>query len=223
MNKIRKADIEDADFIDAAELASSTGTTYLSGVTVASTVSATKRVNLSGVAILNADTPVESGDKATLTGPAAGTYTVDVVIDDVTFSVVESIADGGAGTASFKYPEGGSKVGFAATGTSLSSSRVADALRATYYDLLLEEDPDDVGVTYTPTYSLGQVTAEEWKSTATNLKLKTVAYTYTLGRVTSEVVKVYDPADGATVKAQVTTTYTYSGAQVSSAVTTRDV
>lgn len=111
----------------------------------------------------------------------------------------------------FKDPNAGTKTlsALSASGTSRN-------------DFLLDNEPVEVGITYTPTYTSGRITNEEWKNT-NNRKYKTIDYTYSSGRISTEVRKVYDPADGTTVLAQVTITYSYSGATVSSYVLVRNV
>lgn len=101
--------------------------------------------------------------------------------------------------------------------------QLATAAGVSVNDFLLDNEPVDVGYTYTPTYSGGVVTQEEWKITSNNRKRRTIDYTYSGGSVSTEVRKVYDPADGTTVLAQVTITYTYSGSIVSSAAYVRNV
>lgn len=95
----------------------------------------------------------------------------------------------------------------------------------TYNEFLLENGPiADTGVddaTYTPTYSGINVTKEEWKRNDATL-IKSIDYTYTGINITTEVRKVF-AANGTTVVAQVTWTYTYSGITLTSATMTRDV
>ena len=94
-----------------------------------------------------------------------------------------------------------------------------------YNEFLLDNEPTAetgaVDATYTPTYSGNKVTNEAWVRNDTTL-VKNIAYTYSGNKVTTEVRKVY-AADGTTIVAQVTWSYTYSGNNVSSATMTRDV
>lgn len=111
---IRREDIEDVEIVDAGELLSDGTTNIFTGATVVSTTASTKRVVLSGVDIINdKDERLESGDLVTLSGTtgADGDYTVDNVIDQVTFDVVEAIVDSTGGTMTAKHPPGASKVG----------------------------------------------------------------------------------------------------------------
>lgn len=119
---IRREDIEDVEIVDAGELLSDGTTSILTGATVVSTTASTKRVVLSGVDIINdKDERLEPGDLVTLsgtTGGADGDYTVDSIIDPVTFDVVEAIVDSTGGTMSAKHPPGASKVGLDPTNVS---------------------------------------------------------------------------------------------------------
>lgn len=94
-----------------------------------------------------------------------------------------------------------------------------------YRDLLLVADPiaetGAVDCTYTPTYASGKVTLEEWKRDDATL-IESIAYTYSGNKVATSVRKVF-ANDGTTVTAQLTWTYSYSGAKLSSATMVRDV
>ena len=94
-----------------------------------------------------------------------------------------------------------------------------------YNDFLLDNEPiAETGTNdcvYTPTYSGINVTKEEWKRNDTTL-VKSIDYTYSGITVTTEVRKVF-AANGTTIVAQVTWTYTYTGINVTSATMTRDV
>jgi hypothetical protein len=93
-------------------------------------------------------------------------------------------------------------------------------------EILLNEDPianTGVGVdcTYTPTYSGLLITTETWvRNDATNIK--TIDYTYTGDKVTTEVRKVF-ALDGTTIVAQLTWSYVYAGNIVTSATMVRNV
>jgi hypothetical protein len=95
----------------------------------------------------------------------------------------------------------------------------------TYIEFLLDCDPiDETGATdssYTATYSGNYISLEEWKRNDTTL-LKSIAYTYTGNKLTTEVRKVF-AADGTTIVAQVTWSYTYTGNKLTSASMIRNV
>jgi starvation-inducible outer membrane lipoprotein len=121
---ISRADIIDADIVDAQELAATGATSYRSD-TVVSTVSATKIVTLTTTfGILYHDDPVEPGDKVVLTGTsgADGTYTVFSVLSANTFDVVETIANSTGGTAAFLYKAGAERIGVDSSGFVNSAS-----------------------------------------------------------------------------------------------------
>ena len=105
--------------------------------------------------------------------------------------------------------------------------RLADkrvTVPATLTDLLglLETEPASPGTTYSNTIVGGKVTQEVWRRTADASLLKSIDYTYTGGKVTTEVRKVF-ATDGVTVIAQVTLTYTYTGPTVTGIATVRDI
>lgn len=111
-------------------------------------------------------------------------------------------------------------------GTTKTLTQLAAASSGVSYDefLLNNEPTAETGATdctYTPTISGGKVTKETWTRNDTT-KVKTIDYTYSGSKVSTEVRKVY-ASNGTTVTAQVTWTYSYSGNTVSSATMTRDV
>lgn len=240
---ITKADISDADFIDALELSSDGSIAFLSSLTITSTTNASSQVLFSLAAgsegLLNGRTnPVEAGDILVITGTsggvADGTYTILSVVSDtvVTVTTSTSIATSTGGTGTFKYPVGSSKVGFDPTGLSATSSHlvssaikdIATSVGSTTlnYDFLLDNEPDSVGITYANTLVGNQITVETWTNTSTTNKIKTINYTYTANKLTTEVRKIYD-STGIVIVAQTTMTYTYTGNRVTGITTVRNV
>lgn len=126
---IRKIDIIDADFADAAELASDGYSLYLT-TTLVSTNSGTKLVTINLPAdgeglITGYDHPAESGDRVRLTGTTGGAdgyYTINAVLSETTFSVLETISSSTGGSVDFMWPSGASKIGFDPTGATHTSS-----------------------------------------------------------------------------------------------------
>lgn len=122
-NRISKTDIVDVDIVDAYELASdgySFNSIYLSTNCV-STTSGTKIVVVTlptdGEGIFNSfDHPVQSGDivriYGTFGGLGDGYYSVNIVIDDLQFSVNEIINTSIDGYVEYHYPPGAKSVGF---------------------------------------------------------------------------------------------------------------
>lgn len=86
---------------------------------------------------------------------------------------------------------------------------------------LLTDDPADEDHTYTPTYLGLLVTTEEWFRLDDTL-IKSIEYEYTSGLVSTVVVKVF-AADGTTIIAQTTSSYSYTGIVLDEIVTARDV
>lgn len=66
-----------------------------------------------------------------------------------------------------------------------------------------------IGSLYDATKSGSTVTQERWRRSSDSSNLKTIDYTYSSGRISTEVVKVYD-TDGTTVLGQTTETYSWS-------------
>lgn len=89
-------------------------------------------------------------------------------------------------------------------------------------DLFLDSEPTTPGTTWSRTLTGGKITQEKWIRTVGATNLKTIDYTYSGGKVSTEVRKVY-AENGSTVVAQMTLTYSYSGNAVSGIVATRDV
>jgi hypothetical protein len=225
--KIRKEDIEDLDVLDRDELVSFGSTIYKSGVSVTSTTTGTNRVVISSFnLLLQRETPVEVGDKATLTGTSGGagdgTFTIAAIIDANTFDVTETIGTSTGGSAAFKHPSGSSRVGFDPTGlTQTSATDVQQAIKdhdsaigsvniGTDTDFLLENEPPEPNNNYANTITAGVVTQERWRRQSDSTLIKTVDYTYSAGRVATEVRKVY-AMNGTTVIGQTTRTYTHTG------------
>lgn len=238
---ISKADLVDADIVDAAELASDGTATYLT-VTVVSTTTGTKVVvvNLAadGEGIFNGrDHPAEAGDIVVITGTSGGlgngTFTVASVTNDTTFVVNEAIGTSTGGSVTFIYPVGAGRVGFDPAGLmNVTSTNVQGALSdldgaitaggVTENDFLLEVDPPAPTNDYSNTVVGGKVTVETWKRNFDSSNLKTIDYTYSGILLSQEVRKVY-AANGITITAQLTIVYTYSGSRVVSATVTRNI
>lgn len=94
-----------------------------------------------------------------------------------------------------------------------------------YTEFLLNNDPTaETGTpdcTYVPTYSGFSVTKEEWKRSDSTL-IKSIDYTYSGIQVTQEVRKVF-AANGTTILAQITWSYSYTGVTLTGATMTRNV
>lgn len=90
---------------------------------IGTVTSGSKQVTVPGGVLLAPDDGIQSGDIAVITGnAAAGTYTVDVVIDQETFSVVESIPNASGGSVDFIFAPGASRVGVDTSGFASSSA-----------------------------------------------------------------------------------------------------
>lgn len=91
-----------------------------------------------------------------------------------------------------------------------------------FYDFLLDCEPDAANNTYAVTRTSGQVTKETWTLNATLKLIKSIDYTRSGQLVNQEVRKVF-AADGLTVVAQLTVSYTRSGNNVTGASYSRDI
>jgi hypothetical protein len=190
----------------------------------------------SGAALIHGDDPIEVGDKCVISGSAAaGTYTVAVVVDDVTFDVTESIVTSTGGSAAFRFKSGALRVGVDTTGLSNSAASTLQGLISDFdsaigsggnigtdTDFLLENQPPEPTNDYIVTRSGQTVTKEEWKRTSDATLIKSIDYTYSGSFVTGELIKVF-AADGTTQLGRVNITYTRTGGFVSSATRVREV
>jgi hypothetical protein len=228
---LSKSDLYDADVYDAPELNTDSTVVYLT-TTVTSTV-ATNTVNVGlpsdGEGILTSrDHPVQIGDKADITGTSGGTgngtFTVAVVVSDSQFTTVETIAASTGGSVNFRYPSGASNIGFDPTSQNVTTKNLEQGVLTdlSNHDLLNNE-PVGTGVTYSNTTTGGKVTQEIWVKTSNSFTIRQIDYTYTGTKVTTEVRKVFSAADGTTVIAQITLTYSYTGSAVTGETIVRNV
>ena len=223
MSPIRREDILDVDVVDAVELLSS-GTTVVTTDTLVSTVASTKRVTVSSINLNDQETPIEPGDIVIITGnAAAGTYHVNVIVDNTVFSVVETILDSTGGSISFQDPPGATKVGLDPTNLTMTTSAVLQsAFGSVDLNHALVAVPSDRNTTFAVTRTSGQVSNETFSYTATAKAIKSIDYSRTGGLVTSFVTKVF-AANGTTIIAQTTTTLSRVGGILSGATIVRNV
>lgn len=232
MTGISRADVADGDFADAEELASDGSVVFLT-VSVVSTTSGTQTVVVGtpadGEGIKTSrDHPVEPGDFAVITGTTGGLgdgiFTVSTVVDDTTFTVVESIGTSTGGSVDFLYQPGAKLVGFDFDDQNVTT---ANKLQAVITDIsnasLLDDEPGSLGTTYTITRVGNLVTREKWINTGNSFAIKQIDYTYSANRVSTEVRKVFSYLDGTTIIAQKTLVYAYSGNTITGAAITRNV
>ena len=209
-NRLVKEDLADLDFIDAEELASD-GTFVYKTLPATSVVSGTVTVNPSAdyEGLVFGDDPVEAGDGFVLSGATAGngTYTVNAVVDNTSFTVVEAIVDSTGGSINFTHPEGALKVGVDPTSiTNSSSTNVQEVLEdldsaisgggltpASHRDLdqlvHLIAETSYLEVTRTA----GRVSdVIYWTDNTKTTKVRETNVTRTSGQVSSVVIKQYD-------------------------------
>lgn len=235
---ISRYDIDDAEVVDAVELKSDGSTVFITGVSIVSTTSSTKRVVASGTYFLNDQSQkLEPDDIVVITGTSPsgagdGTYTVSSVVDDTTFVVVEAIADSTGGTADIKYPPGSLHVG-------INTSGFYGSTKTNVQDVLKEVDAkseDNITVRHKalrhlihfidsgpcdgfasgayleqlPPASVFPTSSVWWESSAKLKKIVEFSVTYNANKTPNvEVWKVY-ASDGSTVLATVTDTMSYS-------------
>jgi len=127
---LTRDDIADLDILDAIELESDGSSSYLfRSESIGTVTSGTKQVSIPAGLLLAADNGIGPGDIVVITGnAAAGTYTVDQVIDQQTFSVVESIPDAAGGSVDFIHAAGAGRIGVDTTGFASSSATTLSAL-----------------------------------------------------------------------------------------------
>jgi len=235
---LSKSDFQDTDLVDSTELASDGYSSYKT-ISVTSTTSGSKTVEVSPSSdifglLFDADAPVSVGDRVLLvgtTGGADGYYTVASVIDNDTFTVLESINTSTGGNAFFIYPPGASLVGFDPTGLSITTAKnVQDALKdvaqnasgitanahQTLRQLIhfIDDGPADgfVSGAYKEILPSGQPFPTSiiwWESAAKTEKIVEKTYTYNPNKTVSQVEwKMYD-TDGSTVLIIVTDSISY--------------
>jgi hypothetical protein len=117
---ITKADFSDLDIVDSYELASDGYSIYLS-TTLISTNNIGNIITINYPSdgeglITGRDHLVQSGDRVQLLGTsgnlADGYFTINLIINETSFSIVESIASSTGGLINFMYVSGASNVGF---------------------------------------------------------------------------------------------------------------
>jgi len=233
---LTSADLADIAFFDAPELRAD-GTLVTPYRTITGLVSvtlATQRVVIAGseYLTLNRDEPVEVGDTVVIAGATGGngTYTITAIVTEQSFDVTPAPgANGTGGTGTFFYPAGATKIGLKVAGHTYATSPTVQgsitqldaAISAVNFDVLLEIEPPSPSTTYANTFSGNTVTQERWRRLDATL-IKTIDYTYTSQKVTTEVRKIF-AADGTTITAQLTIVYTYTGNTVTSATRTRNI
>jgi hypothetical protein len=116
LNKIRREDLLDTDFIDQIELSSDGYLLYRTDALLSTT-------NVGGIVTINpssfldlldfGDQIVESLDRIYIYGSSAadGYYIVNQIIDGYNLSVLQTIPDSTGGNINFYYPAGATKVG----------------------------------------------------------------------------------------------------------------
>jgi hypothetical protein len=133
---LRKSDVQDADFVDAYELASDGLAATPSAVYLTTTGVSTTNLTSTVVSQLpadgeglktSADHPVQVGDLLVIAGSspagiADGQYTVATVVNDTSVTVVEVIPNSTGGILTWVYPAGASRVGFNPAGQEVTSA-----------------------------------------------------------------------------------------------------
>jgi hypothetical protein len=238
---ISKDDIVDADIVDAEELGSSGSTVYRTAVTVVSTTTGTNVVVISPGGLMGevvpTDVPSQVGDKVIISGTAAaGTYHIDTIVNDTTFTTFEPVVTTVGGLANFVYASGALRVGFDPTGTPTVETNIQDALEyalnnasgisATVHRTLLQlihfidQGPAlgfTTGATRTTTGTAFPSQVLWRRADSTKLVEKNI--TYTGAFPTTIEWKLYDDT-GSVVLETVTDVVTYSGAFETSRVRT---
>lgn len=219
---VDKEDVRDSDFVDAEELASDGSTSYKTSP-VTDVVSGTITINPSAdyLGLLFGDDPIEGGDVFVLSGATAGngSYTVDTIVDNTQFTVVEAIVDSTGGTADFRHPAGALKVGVDPTSLSFTTqTNVQGALEdltagsgitpSQHRDLdqLVHDIAEDAFTEITRT--AGQVTnITVWTDSGKTTKIRESQITRTAGAVSQTVDIQYDAAGAVIVGETLTKTY----------------
>jgi hypothetical protein len=159
----------------------------------------------------------QSGILTGLTGLTAGQYYFVSTTSAGTLTTTEPIAN-----LTYSNP-----ILFALTTTTAivcpyRPSQINTAIAYTpLLDFLLDNEPMSVSTTYTATWVGGIVSKEQW-FIAGPIQLKSIDYTFSNSKVTTEVRKVF-AGDGITVIAQSTIAYTYVSDIIQSTIVTRNI
>lgn len=208
-NKITKTDLVDTEIVDAEELLSDGYFAYLTNVPLVSTINATSTIVTSGISLLyEIDHPIESGDRVYLFGTitADGYYTVDQILSDTDFTVVEAINNSVAGYVDFMHPAGASKVGFDPSGQgAITATNIQDALTQlsnntinTYthenLDTLVHNIAEDgyTVLTYGGLCDLKITNCTTWDSPLMLFKIRESQITYNCGKVIQIITTQYN-------------------------------
>lgn len=244
VNQVSKSDVTDSEFLDAEELQSDSTFVYLT-TTVVSTDAGTKVVVIDLPAdgqgiFFGRDHPAQTDDFVVITGTTGGlgdgTFTIDTVIDDTSFSVLETIGTSTLGSVAFHYKSGATRIGFDPTGLAhVASTNVQDAIEE------LDSAIGTTGITEVDHQALRQLIhlADDggpfegfttgafqetlpsadpfptsviwWTDSGKTAKIVEETITYNVNStVNTDNWKVY-AADGVTLMAEITDTITYSG------------
>jgi hypothetical protein len=226
---ITKEDIDDLAVVDMEELRAD-GHTAFASLDVLATYAETRLVVVeSGLLIHDPDTRLEFNDLVTISGSAAaGSYTVSVVIDDVSFTVQEAIVDSTGGAVAFMHPSGASRVGIDTTGFTHSAESTVQTVLADFdtaisgggiteeqheaLDTLAHEivETSFDEVLYTGSRATGYIV---WTDASKTKKIREEEYIYTGGKITQMIYRQYDGTG--VLKKTITEDYTYSGSNVS--------
>jgi hypothetical protein len=128
-NNISDSDLRDDDILGSEELLSNGSSQPYRVVDLFSTTSANRNVVIATPTILdrlnNVDGSLQVGDIVRIpSGPAAGTYTIELIVDPTsTFRVFESIPSSTGGIANLYHPPGASKIGIDTTNLLHSSGQ----------------------------------------------------------------------------------------------------
>lgn len=241
-NQIRKADVDDIEFLDAEELQSDGSFVYLTS-TVVSTTSGTKTIVIDMPAdgegiYFGRDHLAQAGDIVILSGTSGGTgdgqYTIASVVDDLTFTVVQSIGTSTGGSVNFYYVPGAKRIGFDPTGLNhVMSHNVQNAIKQLDNALDAISDADheklrqlihlaDEGGPFegftsgvyqetTPAATPFPTSVIWWNSSAKVGKIVEETITYNSNKtIATDNWKAYD-VDGSTLLAEITDVISYSG------------
>jgi hypothetical protein len=249
LNRIRKEDINDADFVDSYELRSDgygINSIYLY-TTCVSTNSGTQTVIINSASdsqgiFYSFDHPAQPGDIVWISGTSGaagdGYFTINTIIDDLTFTINEAFGSSTGGNIRFQYQSGSSKIGYDSSGDFIiTHNTVQEALK----DLDAAISNDSGGLTPTQHETLRQLihladgvggpyegfptnayremipltfptSIIWWTSAAKVAKYVEKTVTYNSNKTPSTIQWKAYGTDGITVLATITDTITYSGA-----------
>lgn len=131
---LRKEDLYDLDILSREELTSDGYYVYASGslIHITSSMVHSGKIVTTDFFLKSIDDPVQSGDRLHIydSDGADGYYTINEILSDYSFSVIEDANEVSYGGLHFMHPAGAKSIGFDPTGlASITATNLQDAIK----------------------------------------------------------------------------------------------